>query len=398
MAASTASLLDYLRVDNPPIKCRIFTTESSGRISQGNTTNGAWKTPDVIGMWEDFDFDTLRTSYEGVLQKALDQQYHNLTVHSGIAPFPFCEIHDEDSLDALLVKWNQSMVSDALAMAQDFLQGHLGLAHPEQVFMVRGGQAEYPEVQARSRPVAHAKLRPDWAGVQRVQRCSSRAENMLPGDTKVGGKWSSFNIEVGPTAEAHMDNDWIEPLKQVYTYCMETESRYGYIITEKELVVLRIRPATNKDFVTPENSQNANLPPTIGRSKFIKSAKGPLATPMERIRRQGLLEYKAIPWNQKKGCLPTVEKGQLTVNLALWWLHLMASENNSINDVYPPLGGSRWNPQVKKPGEGNKRRKYDEFKSDNESGDEKLVVPRRRTRQQYKSGHMDGMNFSFEHL
>lgn len=392
MPASTTSLLEYLRVDNPPLKCRLHSSDSSGGASQKNTTNGNWKTPDVIQMWEDFDFDTLQTSYGGVLQTALDQQPYNLPVHSGIAPFPFCEIHDEDSLNALLVKWNQSMVSDALVIAQDFLQGHLGLPSYQQVFMVRGGQADYP--------ASSATLRPDWAGVQRVQFDASRARNILPGDTKVGGKWSSCNIEVGPVADAHMANDWIEPIKQVYSYCLKTESRYGYIITEKELVVVRIRPATEGDFISPDNSQetyHGAQPSTVRKSKFLKSAKQPPSSPSGRISHSGMLEYKAIPWKDKSS-LSIGGQQTLTVNLALWWLHLMASENNSIKDTYPPLPGSSWNPQTTTANDGSKRRKHDLFRSDGESDLEDRGAPRRRTRQQTKSWRTDDMSFTFEQL
>ena len=37
------------------------------------------------------------------------------------------------------------------------------------------------------------------------------------------------------------------PLSQIFTYCVRAKARYGYIITDKELVVLRIRSYTEYD-------------------------------------------------------------------------------------------------------------------------------------------------------
>lgn len=284
------------------------------------------------------------------------------------------------------------MVTEALAIAQNFLRRHLDLPSYQQVFMVRGGQADYP--------ASSATLRPDWAGVQRMQLHASKARNILPGDTKMEGKWSSRSIEVGTVAEAHMDNDWIEPIKQVYTYCLRAKSRYGYIITEKELVVVRIRPATAGDFISPGNSQetyHGAQPSTVRKSRFLKSAKQPPSSPSGRIFRSGTLEYKAIPWKEKDSLSPGGQQ-TLTINLALWWLHLMASENNSIKDTYPSLPGSSWVPQTMTSNDGSKRRKRDEFKADSESDQEDIGAHRRSTRQQTKSLRTDDMSFTFDQL
>ena len=121
------------------------------------------------------------------------------------------------------------MVNDALATAQDFLQDRLRLSSKKRVFMVRGGQAEYPasnsDIRANSQSRPKAKFKPDWAGVGRLQHPAFKARNILPGDTKVGGKWTSGDIVRSPVVGTYMASDWIKPLKQIYTYCLKSGSR-----------------------------------------------------------------------------------------------------------------------------------------------------------------------------
>jgi len=85
---------------------------------------------------------------------------------------------------------------------------------------------------------------------------------------------------------------------QVYTYCVKANARYGYIITDKEFVVLRIRPN--------ENAEKTKGPRTY--------------TPKEVTESDGIPEYTSISW----------ESGdQLLVNLALRRLHLLAASNGN---------------------------------------------------------------------
>lgn len=68
----------------------------------------------------------------------LDQETSNFIDNSALPHLPFCEIHDEDSLEALLIKWNQSVVSDALDVTQKLSGADQAQA---KICMVRGGQA-----------------------------------------------------------------------------------------------------------------------------------------------------------------------------------------------------------------------------------------------------------------
>ncbi|OCK87269.1 uncharacterized protein K441DRAFT_671097 [Cenococcum geophilum 1.58] len=153
-------------------------------------------------------------------------------------------------------------------------------------------------------------LCPHWAGIQTANNGSFDGPfawtNILPGDTKISLKWKSKEIKNAMVLPDAMRHQWILPIMQVYTYFVKANACYGYIITDKELVVLRIRPN--------ENAEKMKGPRTY--------------TPKEATESDDIPGYTSISW----------ESGdQLLVNLALWWLHLLAASNSSIEWDYPPL-------------------------------------------------------------
>lgn len=60
------------------------------------------------------------------------------------------------------------------------------------------------------------------------------------------------------------------------------------------------------------------------------------ASPAVRAGRSGTMEYKAIPWDIRSN-QPQSTSETLTINLALWWLHLLAADASGIEDNYSPL-------------------------------------------------------------
>ena len=269
--------------------------------SHGTTkTKTNYISPKWIQTWEDFNFESLKTMDDGALNEILKTHYP-LTDILTVPPYPFCEIHDESSLSGLLVKWNQSIVSEGLAKAQDSV---LQLTD-EQVCMVQGGQAQ--------RCGNSTRYNADWAGVLRSQPQGDvdKPPNMLPGDTKLGKKWHSSRIEQGRVSQRRELFKWLSPLTQVFTYCLRSEVRYGYIITDKELVVLRLRAREREE---PDQQEQQE------RQRLI----------IDRLREEGVLEYRSIPWP---------DDGQMTVNLALWWIHLLAKRERQLDFHYDPLTG-----------------------------------------------------------
>ncbi|KAI4173227.1 MAG: hypothetical protein LQ343_003054 [Gyalolechia ehrenbergii] len=176
--------------------------------------------------------------------------------------------------------------------------------------MVRGGQASLPGDDKKEK---NGKLcRPDWAAVRRLHdvnmplhtqttiepRTMIKPRSALPGDTKISSKWKSSQIIDGEL-KTRPKGDWYKPIHQVYGHCKRARARYGYIITDEELVVMRF---------DSEHSGVSSIEICQSRQKRIT------------------LSFKAIPWQNQGGT--TVADGKtMMVNLALWLLHLTAAHD-----------------------------------------------------------------------
>ncbi|KAK3896477.1 hypothetical protein C8A05DRAFT_20551, partial [Staphylotrichum tortipilum] len=119
------------------------------------------------------------------------------------------------------------------------------------------------------------------------------------GDNKVTQKWKSEwlampedaivkmdpSTKLGDPPTKCVDEERLLPLEQVAAYCRYAGTRYAFILTQTELVALRIR----------------RVPP----SATNKAA---------RKKHHAAVEYAAVPWSAETG---------LTVNLAIWALACM---------------------------------------------------------------------------
>ena len=335
------TLLEYLKSANPVLL--------SDRCPSGANTSSKPKTyftPGRIDKWEDFDYGSLRSIYDGALHRVLKRSFP-CQDFSIIPQVPFREVSDENSFEALVTKWNQSVICEALSVAQGCLYK---LPTTKTISMAKGGQGTFS---------GSAKYRPDWAGIQsRPQQPNSarqdgRSKNVLPGDTKVSTKWSSHDIVSGPVQSEYTTKDWLRPLTQVYTYCVKANARYGYIITDKELVAIRVRPNVDTDDQPTNDSQDSwkdvalsqedpqkaqsSFQEAISLPKYDESnGSMPSSPTLAQMCDDGRLEYKAISWSNAKTRDPR-RRNDLTVNLALWWLHIMASVSSNIQEQYPPL-------------------------------------------------------------
>ena len=166
--------------------------------------------------------------------------------------------------------------------------------------MVRGGQVNII-----------AKYQLDLAGVL-LASTQQRTSNILPGDTKVGWKWSSRDIEVGDVESSYLATDWLEPIKQIYTYCIKLNVRYGNIITEKELIVTRIRPFSQDHLRSPVKTPVClfPVPRNEPRLSLQNYRKNPKQNAPQRLSRKG-------PWSTRLYLGAAV---QATISSLLIWL------------------------------------------------------------------------------
>ncbi|OAL72445.1 hypothetical protein A7D00_3445 [Trichophyton violaceum] len=227
------SLLEYLTQPNPVV-------DNSNSL-KGLPTKCVPKEDIQVVDWDDFTYETLISCYGAILATRFNRPFPEIS-----PPLRRIEgeIIDEDSLDHLLTRSITSIVNESLRIAwRAFYSDYPNLA----IDMTRGGRARAsqnnPDVprpphdrqQASSASTDHTPVFPDWAGVQADLGPVSHL-NRCPGDTKLSSKWQS---DTDTDKEYH---DW--PYAQLIKYCGETWNiRYGYLITDKELVVLRISRA-----------------------------------------------------------------------------------------------------------------------------------------------------------
>lgn len=242
--------------------------------------------------------------YGGALGEKLDSRY-KLPDHVDIPEIPFCEIHDENSLESLLDLWNRFVVSKALAKAQK------GGFTDKPIYMCKGGQALFPDLRPNKKKDDTKGYRPDWAGAQRLAGDRATPWNILPGETKPSIKWDSSKLPSDYDTEYPTSPDFLEPIRQIFTYCVKSNSRYGYLITDRELLAIRIR-------------SDPPLPTA-----------GPGGAPADQTKAGGL-EFKLIPWSNDSEKTAEGSEG-MTVNLGLWGLHMMTIFGRDIQESYPSL-------------------------------------------------------------
>lgn len=152
--------------------------------------------------------------------------------------------------------------------------------------------------------------KPDWAGTPTTAPDNpNQTVNILPGDTKVSYKWKSTEIVSKEVNANDLVQNWFWPLRQIFTYCMNFKTRYGYIISDEEVVAFRVRVPRER---LEENKSKRRIMLSKDR---------------------GTIEYVSIyDSTQDLG-----GEKRLTMNLAIWWLHLLAANNRSIQITYGPL-------------------------------------------------------------
>ncbi len=231
--------------------------------------------PTRVSKWEDFTFGYVKAAYGHLFDLG--------PVHSIADPrmegTP-TEIEKEAHVDILTSKWNYEICKQPLKVAGAQILKDIGQPHQDITMQQQGAQSH--DAKSNKRPLA-----PDWV----VYLRGASKTILIWGDSKCSSKWRSNMVR--------MDNrerqNWIWPFRQVLSYCVNENVRYGYIFTPEEMVLLR---------VSYDDNQGKNF--------------------------KWGVEYHAIPWDQGS----TAEDGEdlLTVNLGLWALVM-----SSLNTTYRPI-------------------------------------------------------------
>src|SRR5436190_14281472 len=127
----STTLLDYLTIPNPLI-------DSTHSKTGSNTESATWLPIEGVRDWSEFNYETLLFCYEELLNHSTAGLS---TPVPALGSFPHCEIWDEDSLEALLVRWTQTVVSTALLFTHTLCgSGWKGGEWDfQEIYMARGG-------------------------------------------------------------------------------------------------------------------------------------------------------------------------------------------------------------------------------------------------------------------
>ncbi|KAG6358465.1 hypothetical protein INS49_014349 [Diaporthe citri] len=170
-------------------------------------------------------------------------------------------------------------------------------------------------------PKKMRRLKPDGGG----KRVEDMSVDRLPSDIK--GHWESKDVtrkngkyldSKGCWKYGMSIHDQARPLRQIYTYCVEANARYGFLITCEEVLLVRVSLLREED---PESA-------VIPSEELIR----------ESMIEQGRLEFKSIRWGVHRDTRQSLDDFQkLTVNFSLWILFILAGNNSQIGWDYEPL-------------------------------------------------------------
>jgi hypothetical protein len=376
------TLLEYLSTADPEL--------DRTHIKKGsNTENPTWDLLEGTEEWADFTYENMFDMLGDILTQS--HQSEKLDMPAPIKRTT-CSIIDEPTVTALLSKWNHTIVDCALKITSEmFFSDTL----PSMSWAL-GSHADSSEERAF----------PDWAGID--INISFPANNRVPGDSKVSGKWH--------TDQQHDDrkskrDEFYRPLRQVVHYAKLFNTRYAYVISDKELVCIRrvvseyegsplalnrqLRtqrattsavttassggsdqlqqmPSTppsrisssptfqvviprrdpglrSEQFLTPERRtrpRQTSIASTVSAfsnmsidspSFHVSSPNNLKSSPSAYMDagnpdvNEGMIHMAVIPWGENR-------PNQLTVNLALFWIHILAGLDIDLQSSYPSLG------------------------------------------------------------
>ncbi|KAH7418727.1 hypothetical protein BKA64DRAFT_207146 [Cadophora sp. MPI-SDFR-AT-0126] len=313
MAPTT--VLDYLCRPNPPLY--------SASIAPGTlTVNDRWIPIEGVRPWEDFRYDILYARYKSMLSKTIPEFDPCSLIHHA----HFDEVAGEDSIEALVAVNNFLPVSNALHKTS---KGYYGK-----------GSKFFSQQSDGS---------PDWGvGDGRTKNDGlATFRNFCPGDIKSSSKWDSdglLEIDWSNYLDSPQLINKARPLEQAQHYGIHLGTRYAWILTDKELVVIRItnsedgveaqtqRPSRDiqhrrvlSDISTASTAFSGMSLDHSAYSGRSGSSSGMNPAPLEIAR---------ISW-------AAGNKREMTINLALFFIAQLAFDDRSISSSYPPLKPSK---------------------------------------------------------
>ncbi|KAI1263806.1 hypothetical protein F5Y18DRAFT_392763 [Xylariaceae sp. FL1019] len=316
------SILDYLTVKNPKVK---------GSYKLGRQTdNPGWRGPTTMRPWKEFNFETMGNIFHGELMRECRKLRRIPWVEPRLLPDKSDKDFNEDSARAILYLCTQDPVNRALARVETAL-------HPvfwTSAIISMGGQSDKSGEAASSSKDGF--VIPDGSGLdtQPSRRSVRQKANTikpiekLPKEIKPGSGWFSLKEIKRPDGDVSRwirTNKWA-PIRQIYQQCLNAGCRYGCLLTTKEAFLIRIQPNPERTMTSHVKSAGKSRTPT-NRNTMVQAATN-----------DGLLEYVSIPWEAHRREGEDLEDlNTMTMNLAIWFQHILAGNSHEIDWKYRPL-------------------------------------------------------------
>ncbi|GAP88161.2 hypothetical protein SAMD00023353_1500660 [Rosellinia necatrix] len=215
-----STFLDYLTLGNPHI-----TVRSKGR---GRSKTQRVYGPDKQREWKDMSYENLQSTFGAILSQPMDTPEVR---NADEIPSEKTQVFTEKSVQKIAALWNEPVVQHALDGTYEILR-----AHPDMRFFE--GRVQFTENDGRGNLVDEEgkQQRPDW--MVYLTGNQGTVDNLIPGDCKLASKWKSEWLKEHNKTSWKKDAIWV--LRQATKYMSLGNKRYSFILSEEELVPMRL--------------------------------------------------------------------------------------------------------------------------------------------------------------
>lgn len=247
------TMLEVLTRPNPQL--RLTATSTS-------LTNSKWWEKvqiENVSEWKEFTYETLMSGWGNILQDP--------TLVKGELEEEITDtqrsISSENKVDSIAEGWNIKAIRASLKLGAQLL-------HPDSKYDII-----IDKHRRKFRTHNGREALPDMGIFYRADKVI----DLVVGDNKTSRAWKS-HVALG--GRVNNTDTALRPINQITTYCKLGNTRYGWIMSDHELLACRV------SFVLQRDTQVWKV------------------------------EYKAIPWDAEG-------PRTLTVNLSIWWLGMMGT-------------------------------------------------------------------------
>jgi hypothetical protein len=301
---SMVTIRDYLQKPNPVLAIATLTTQSTDQIT--------WEPVEGFETYNEFTIALLDALYGDVIDHEFDAK--DLPTPSKLLPIER-SIRSERELELDPLKRNiMERVNFAIIAAYKYMNKK----DPGNAFV-------YPPAMVCGTKLPRGATVPDW-----IQYQEGFNTPLVCGETKL-----STVFEMEKTVNSKL-KEFDTPIEQCLHYCINHETRHGFMITDKELVVLRVRKEEVEEGIANQRPRR-NMPLahySFGSSSLASSTQAMSLSTNPEPEGAKFVEYCIIDWSATT---------DLTVCLSLFLLALIASAptgTTEICDEYEPL--NRW--------------------------------------------------------